>query len=211
MKETCRKEEAATAKKKAAEAKAAQASSKRYAYDVSSSPSKPTSAPVSADGAIDLERLIFLKPESHVSFAINSDSAAYSPGEKVELSVQIPSSLSSVDEDEKFYASIVVTDTSSFLKLPKYKQMPSLPAMVYLEKEIKQEQIDEFRYSDQYVDQFFDVTQNSKDTKAQDVNLNLLLGIQNWRRYKLDNVNALDDEILSLEEGGDERLLLEYL
>lgn len=42
--------------------------------------------------------------------------------------------------------------------------MPSLPAMVYLEKEIKQEQIDEFRYSDQYVDQFFDVTQNSKDT-----------------------------------------------
>tara|TARA_B110000285_G_C14834849_1_gene472602 strand:- start:184 stop:453 length:270 start_codon:yes stop_codon:yes gene_type:complete len=89
--------------------------------------------------------------------------------------------------------------------------MPSLPAMVYLEKEIKQEQIDEFRYSDQYVDQFFDVTQNSKDTKAHDVNLNLLLSMQGWRRYKLDNVVALDDEILGLDEGGDERLLLEYL
>ena len=83
--------------------------------------------------------------------------------------------------------------------------------MVYLEKEIKQEQIDEFRYSDQYVDQFFDVTQNSKDTTAQDVNLNLLLGIQDWRRYKLDDVEALGDEILGLEEGSDKRLLLEYL
>jgi hypothetical protein len=51
----------------------------------------------------------------------------------------MPASLSSADEDEQFYASIVVTDTSSFLKVPKYKLSPSLPAMVYLEKEIKDE------------------------------------------------------------------------
>jgi len=51
----------------------------------------------------------------------------------------MPASISSSDDDEKFYASIVVTDTSSFLKVPKPKQSPSLPSMVYLEKEIKDE------------------------------------------------------------------------
>ena len=89
---------------------------------------------------INLERLIFLKPQSNINFEILSDSSTYSPGDRVEFDIRIPPS----DEDEKFYASIVVTDTSSFLKVPKYKAMPSLPAMVYLEKEIKSQHLDEF-------------------------------------------------------------------
>ena len=80
--------------------------------------------------------MIFLKPSSHINFEISSDSSTYSPGDRVEFDVEVPSS-HDVDEDEKFYASIVVTDTSSFLKVPKYKAMPSLPTMVYLEKELK--------------------------------------------------------------------------
>lgn len=93
MKETCSKGEAAAAKEKvaiAAEAKRASNSYKRYVDEVPSRPSEAIPTPGSAEGAIDLERLIFLKPESQVSFEINSDSAAYSPGEQVELSVQIP-------------------------------------------------------------------------------------------------------------------------
>jgi len=43
------------------------------------------------------------------------------------------------------------------------------------------------------------------------MNLNLLLGIQNWRRFKLDNAAKLEDEILELDKESEERLLLEYL
>ena len=93
MKETCSKEEAAAAKEKVAitaKSNSASNSDKRYVDEVPSRPNEAIPTPGSADGAIYLERLIFLKPESQVSFEINSDSAAYSPGEQVELSVQMP-------------------------------------------------------------------------------------------------------------------------
>lgn len=76
MQKACAKEEAVVAKKVAAEAKEAKISGKRYPYPVPPTPSKPPPT-INIDGAIDLERLIFLKPESSVSFAINSDSPAY--------------------------------------------------------------------------------------------------------------------------------------
>jgi hypothetical protein len=42
-----------------------------------------------------------------------------------------------VDKEELVFASITVTDLSSFLKVEKAKLPPSLPAMVFLEKEIQ--------------------------------------------------------------------------
>jgi len=58
--------------------------------------------------------------------------------------------------------------------------MPSLPSMVYLEKEIKQMngEIDEFEYSDEYIDFLFD-KRESRDGKALDeqlMNIDCLLG-----------------------------------
>ena len=93
------------------------------------------------------ERLIFLEPRSTLPFSITTDKEDYQPGERVDMNVNFdPSLAESIAEDERFYASITVTDTSSFLQVPKHKHMPSLPAMVYLEKEIKQlnGEIDEF-------------------------------------------------------------------
>jgi hypothetical protein len=45
--------------------------------------------------------------------------------------------------------------------------MPSLPAMVYLEKEIKQMngEIDEFLYSAEYIDNLFDAGENDYSHK----------------------------------------------
>ena len=84
---------------------------------------------------VDLERLIFLKPKSKLSFTIATDQEEYQPGDQVDLQVK----LDEVDQetDEKFFASITVTDLSSFLEVPKRKLMPSLPTMVYLEKGVR--------------------------------------------------------------------------
>lgn len=84
---------------------------------------------------VSLERLIFLKPKSRVPFTISTDKEEYQPGNEVKLEVQLDEA--GEDAEEKFYASITVTDVSSFLEVPKQKLMPSLPAMVYVEKEVR--------------------------------------------------------------------------
>lgn len=71
---------------------------------------------------------------NNIKFKLSTDKA-YQPGDNVELNLNVAQD---GRNGEKFYASIVVTDTSSFLKVPKYKQAPSVPTMVYLEKELKQ-------------------------------------------------------------------------
>jgi len=84
------------------------------------------------------ERLIFLEPRSTLPFTISTDKEDYQPGDRVNVNVDFdPKLAESIGKDEKFYASITVTDTSSFLQIPKHKHMPSLPSMVYLEKEIR--------------------------------------------------------------------------
>jgi len=58
--------------------------------------------------------------------------------------------------------------------------MPSLPAMVHLEKEIRQlnEKVYDFDNSADYIDEVFDGTSKDGDL----VNLDLLLGSQSWRK-----------------------------
>ena len=52
--------------------------------------------------------------------------------------------------------------------------------MVYLEKEVmhQNEEVDEFYYADTYLDN--------------DLNLDLLLGTQGWRKHLLNDVEALN-------------------
>lgn len=69
-------------------------------------------------------------------FEVTTDKDAYQPGGKVSLDVSVTPS-GPIEKDEKFYASVTITDVSSFLELPKSKLMPSLPAMTHLEKDIK--------------------------------------------------------------------------
>jgi len=130
-------------------------------------------------GKIILEKLIFYKPSGVVSGIIKTDKDIYEPGDNVTLSIK-----GYTTSNEDVYASIVVSDLSSYLKVPTFKQQPNIQDMVYLEKEIKQlnNVIDEFYYSDQ----FLSLTSNDHDQ-----NLDVLLNTQSWRRGLLHDKSAL--------------------
>lgn len=137
-----------------------------------------------------MERLIFLKPSKTIDFSIGTDEDSYEPGDKVGLTVTVNEEAA---VNETFYASITVTDYSSFLEVDKHKMMPSLPAMVYLEKEIQtiNGKIDEFYYSDEYIDNFFNKNFENSGDKDYDRNVDLLLGMQNWRKGLLNDIDKL--------------------
>ena len=119
--------------------------------------------------SVSFERLIFLNPlEAATSFTVTTDKEDYEPGDKVVLDVNV-GALDKVDDDEEYFASITVSDLSSYLQVPKAKLMPSLPAMTYLEKEIKQinGEVDEFQHSSEYIDALFDQSSMGvKDTNT---------------------------------------------
>lgn len=157
--------------------------------------------------SVNLERLIFLKPMNNIKFKLSTEKA-YQPGDNVELGINVAQDGRS---GEKFYASIVVTDTSSFLKIPKYKQAPSVPTMIYLEKELKQPdgQVNEFQYSDEYIDSLFNPLPTEDKYENAD-NLDILLAIQSWRRLLLDDRRSLEGLMNNMPDGND-KLALMYL
>ena len=89
--------------------------------------------------------------------------------------------------------------------------------MVYLEKEVMQMngEVDEFQYSNEYIDSFFDVSQQGSKGKFTDGqledNLDMLMGVQEWRKGKLGDVAQLEKEINELKADSKKRLRLEYL
>ena len=82
--------------------------------------------------------------------------------------------------------------------------------MVYLEKEIKtlNDEIDEFLYSSEYIDYIFSPNFVSTDGQDYDLNVDLLLGSQGWRKGLLDDVNRLQDRLWG--SGLDEKQKLRY-
>lgn len=148
-----------------------------------------------------VERLIFLEPMEQISVDLLTTAAGYEPGDKVDLRIKAGVS-ANLNASEIVYASIKVSDLSSILKVESYKQPPNLYQMVYLEKEIKQlnTEIDEFLYSDEFL---------SFAGSGKPENLDALLGMQTWRRYKFDDVDSLRSLINS--KSGDEKHLYEYL
>ena len=99
---------------------------------------------------ISLSRKIFLLPREKIDFTIKPSKDSYSPGEKVNFDI-----LMEPIAGEKFYASIVVTDVSSYQRVPTFKQGPSLPSMVYLENEATKGDKGEFLYSQEFIDPFY--------------------------------------------------------
>lgn len=135
------------------------------------------------------ERLIFVMPQvrfAEQAVTIDSNADEYAPGDMVDLQVTINTDqLGNFDSEEDLYASVTVTDISSLLSVPSHKLQPSLPTMVYLEKEVKLvgndwALTDSLEYSDEFIDTNFnlDETDNTDDY----LNLELLLGVQSWRR-----------------------------
>ena len=103
---------------------------------------------------IDLKRKIFLMPPSKIDqFEIKPNKPSYAPGENVVINVLLDQKSL---PDEKFFASIVVSDISSYQRLPTFKQSPTLPSMVYLEDEVEEsDSKGQFLYSGEFIDPFY--------------------------------------------------------
>jgi hypothetical protein len=87
------------------------------------------------------------------------------------------------------FASLKVIDVSTLLKVERHKHAPSLPSMVFLEREVYELNIlnSEFWYSEEYVENMFETkgTKGFYERKGEEYyNLytDLLLGVQEWRR-----------------------------
>ena len=137
------------------------------------------------------ERLIFLVPKARFTdsaVAINTDSEEYSPGDLVDVSINIDTAaLSAFDDDEDLFAAVTVTDVSALLKVPDHRHGPTLPTMLYLEKEVQLAQTEDFllikelEYSGEFIDAAFTVDQPQDSATFE--NLDLLLGNQAWRKH----------------------------
>jgi len=75
--------------------------------------------------------------------------------------------------------------------------MPSLPAMIHLEKEVKQlnGKVNEFTNSDDYINGLFDnfdtTSKAEKDKNINERNLDVLLGTQAWRKGVTGDANQI--------------------
>ena len=77
----------------------------------------------------------------------------------------------SESKDETYYASITITDTSSFIRAPDLPQ-PSLRTMIHLEHEVSHNNEGVFLKGDDYI----------LDADKREA----LLGVQEWRAGKFD-------------------------
>jgi len=121
---------------------------------------------------IDLQRRIILLPDKKIGAKITTDKEDYSPGEQVTIQVELDDKLSahSLDKDEKAFASIVVTDVSSYYRVPKHQLGPTLPSMVFLERDVEQTATDdkgEFLYWQDFVAPFFSSANSETDPRLE--------------------------------------------
>ena len=139
-------------------------------------------------GAPVAERLIYRAPKNKVNIEIVPDSAQYTPGDEVQLTIK---TTDSEGNPVAAVAGVTVTDDAVLEMIKTREQAPSLPAMVFLEQEVQ-----DFADAHVYLDA------NNKDAAEQ---LDLLLGTQGWRRFALVN---LEDFIA--EHGDDARRLFAF-
>src|SRR5262245_20575491 len=122
----------------------------------------------SADGRPLAERLVFRQPARSVRVTMSPDAKTYSPGGKVRVH------LKTADEQGRPTSAVVgvtVTDDSVLEMIDKREQAARLPAMVFLENEVR-----ELADAHVYLD--------PRNDKA-DLAVDLLLGTQGWRRFAL--------------------------
>jgi len=96
-------------------------------------------------------------PDKKLGASISFEKENYQPGEEVTFKVEANDRGVPFEKDEKVFASVTVTDISSFYRVPYWELGPTLPSMVYLEREVEQLNDDkgEFTYWQDYVDSNF--------------------------------------------------------
>ncbi len=158
-------------------------------------PGKPQElalAPGQADGVLVVtvwsqsgqplaERLVFRQPANALNIKVTANQEQYVPGGKAEVKVE------TTGGDGKPISAMVgltVTDESVLEMLDKRDQPPRLPVMVLLENEVKD-------LADAHV--YLDA-----ENKDAPLAVDLLLGVQGWRRFAVMNWEKL------LEDHGDD-------
>lgn len=121
-----------------------------------------------ADGNPYAERLIYRAPKNQINIEILPNSAQYTPGGEVELTIK---TTDSEGNPVAAVAGVTVTDDSVLEMIETREQAPNLPTMVFIEQEV-QDLADAHVYLDA----------NNEDAAEQ---LDLLLGTQGWRRFAL--------------------------
>ncbi len=120
------------------------------------------------DGTPLAERLIFRLPKFRVHTAIEGLDNTYTPGDKVKLTLKTTD-----DAGTPVAANVglTITDASVADMIDRRDIAPRLPAMVYLENEVK-----DFADAGDYFD---------PEDKLSSTKIDLLLGTQGWRRFVL--------------------------
>ncbi|MFZ5441999.1 MAG: MG2 domain-containing protein [Myxococcota bacterium] len=145
------------------------------------------------DGTPLAERLVFREPKKQLTIKLEADRERYVPGAPVKLKVK-----TLVDgKPTPAFVGLTVTDDAVQELIDKREQAPALPAMVFLESDVR-----ELADAHVYLD--------PKNPKAK-LAVDLLLGTQGWRRFALVNVtefvNREQDEArraLALRDGRSE-------
>ncbi|MCQ2397472.1 MAG: A-macroglobulin complement component, partial [Lentisphaeria bacterium] len=118
------------------------------------------------DGSPMAERLVFRRPKFRINTTIEGLDKDYTPGDKVTLTIATTD-----DSGNPVSANVGITITDASVKdlVDKRDIAPRLPAMVYLENEVRS-----FADAGDYF--------NPEDPLAS-VKIDLLLGTQGWRRF----------------------------
>ena len=116
------------------------------------------------------ERLLFRQPSGSLQVAIDTDSAEYTPGGKVKVTLK---TTNEDDEPVPAVVGVTITDDSILEMIEKRDQAPRLPVMVLLENDV-------LDLADAHV--YLD-----PENPDAEVATDLLLGTQGWRRFALMN------------------------
>jgi len=120
--------------------------------------------------------LLFKAPERTLDLSITLNKEEFRPGSFVEFEVDVEG----VQEGEEVLVSVVVTDESVFQRLEEKLQPPTFGSAVFLAYDVMRQDY-YFHYPNDYIEHFF-----GKSNCSCDQNLELLLGIQQWRHGLFD-------------------------
>ena len=101
------------------------------------------------------ERLVFIEPNDNLDIELTLNQNDYGPGDKVEYTVQVTEKSTGKKSKHDILISLLATDTSPFIEMDTKKLPASIPAQVYLSKDIKPTKDYEFLYARDYLDSIY--------------------------------------------------------
>lgn len=126
------------------------------------------------------ETLIYVEPKERLRVDVSFDKTRYAPQDEVQLEVSIGSQTEGM-------VAISVSDETPFLEIEKRNYPVSLCSKVFLEKELHFK-AKEWVNSVKYIDSFFENNPGVSQNHNAELDLECLLGVQDWRLFFLTEV-----------------------